>query len=62
MTTELVPEGASTPAPPTSDRTDSWLFQDFISDEHKQALLRMAGLTVDPDVIHINGNTHELEP
>lgn len=62
MTIELVPEGVSTPPPTTSTPSTSWLsLEDHITPEHFAALRAMAGLTVDPDVLHINGNTHEIQ-
>lgn len=63
---ELPRRGVSEPttmaAPTISASLGTWAFglADHITDTQKAALMAMAGLTISPDVLEVNGNRHEI--
>jgi hypothetical protein len=64
--TDLVGEPSVTPIPPTTPpiaQYGGWTngLADFIDNDHFEALKRMSGLTVAPDVLDINGHKHLLD-
>lgn len=60
----MIGEASVTPAPVVTASLGAWSYGlgDHVTDEQFAALKSMAGLTVDPDVLSVNGNEHTLEP